>query len=177
MLKLQAGDFFCTENPMALGKAIRFIERLRDHEKSVYSHSGIITDPTGITLEALWTVRGNHLNAYQGDQLIIGRWVDLTSNGLEKGYEAISPEVDTEYPFWRLVFFMTPRACQQYVSTGKYAVCSELTCKFLFGAGCTDLPTWEAQDPQNVADLIAKGKRMVKIFEGTWSPSLLLEGV
>jgi hypothetical protein len=165
---LLPGDFFCTENPMALGKAILFIERLwaKDNEAD-YSHSGIITDAMGTTLEALWRIKGNDLNAYSGQRVIIGRWKGMNAEAFQKGLDAIKEDIGKIYPLWRLPLFAIPGAAK-WISSGKFTVCSELACKFLIGAGFETIGRWQGQDPEDVADMITKWKEIDVVYEGTW---------
>ncbi len=167
-MKLQPGDFFCTKNPMALGRAINFIEKLwaKDNEAR-YSHAGIITDAAGTTLEALWRIKGNELDAYAGQRVIIGRWKEMTPDKFQKGLEAIKDDIGKIYPLWRLPLFMFPGAAK-WISSGKFTVCSELACKFLLGAGFSEIGRWQGQDPEDVADIIEKWRECELIFEGIW---------
>ena len=173
MIELHPGDIFCTKNPMALGRAIMGIERLwAKDNKAEYSHSGIITDCQGTTLEALWTIKGNDINAYSGENVIIGRWEGMSPTALQNGYDAIALEVNEIYPLWRLPLFIFPFMAK-YVSNGNWTVCSELVCKFLLGCGYTQIGEWQGQNPDDVADMIRKWKDMRIIFEGKWNPSLI----
>jgi hypothetical protein len=164
-IELMPGDFFCTKNPMALGKAIRFMETFWKGHKAVYSHSGIITDRDGTSLEALWTIRGNSIDAYDGEEVIIGRWTGMTPEALQRGYEAIAEEIHEGYPFWRLFLFP---ALAKWVSSGNFTVCSELVCKFLQGAGFSMVERWQGMNPDDVADIIDKYRDITKIYEGVW---------
>ena len=172
-MKLQPGDFFCTRNPMALGRAINFIEKLwsKDNEAE-YSHAGIITDSAGTTLEALWTIRGNELDAYAGQKVIIGRWIHMTPERFQKGLDEVQDDVGRIYPFWRLLFFMAPGAAK-WISSGRFTVCSELVCQFLLGAGFKEIGRWQGWDPEDVADMIQKWRTVEVLYEGEWVPELL----
>jgi hypothetical protein len=172
MLQLKKGDFFCTENPMALGKAIRFVEKFwaKDNDAG-YSHSGIITDPDGTTLEALWRVKGNSLNAYVGQKMIIGRWNSMTIDSFWNGMTSIQDNIGRIYPLWRLAFFALN--IEKHIATSNWAVCSELVCKFLIGAGFKEIGEWRGQDPEDVEDMVKNWKMTTQVFEGVWSPELL----
>ena len=164
---LNPGDFFCTNNPAWFGKGIRFIENFWSRDVNIdYSHSGIITDNTGKTIEALTRVKVNSLDAYKDEKVIIGRWVGMSADAYQKGLSAIKDDIGDIYPAWRLLFFMTGTA--KWASVGKFEVCSELVCKFLIGAGFTLIETWKGQDPQDVADMIHKWKDIMIVFEGVW---------
>lgn len=169
-ITLKPGDFFCTRNPMALGRAINFIQKLWSKDNnSTYSHAGIITNASGRTLEALWSIRRNHLDAYKGKRVLIGRWKGLEAGAYRKGMDAIQEDIGRVYPLWRLPLFMIPGAAK-WISVGKFTVCSELTCKFLIGAGFTEIGRWQGQNPDDVADIIKKWRDVEVVFEGVWQP-------
>ena len=167
-IQLEPGMFFVTRNPMALGRAIMAIERVwaKDNE-ATYSHAGIVTDPEGTTLEALWRIQGNSLDAYKGERVMIGRWTGMNEATYWKGIDAIKEHVGQIYPFWRLPLFLVP-IMAKYVSLGRFAVCSELTTKFLLGAGFASIGEWRNQTPDDVAELIDRDRDVIKVFEGVW---------
>ena len=62
-IKLLPGDIVCTSNPMMIGKLITAVERFwSPDDEAKYSHSLIIITRTGLTLEALWTVKSQRLS-------------------------------------------------------------------------------------------------------------------
>lgn len=165
-IQLLPGDIFCTRNPADLGKAIVAVEKLQAKDSQAeYGHSGIVTDITGTTLEALWTVKGNDLLAYKGDKVLIGRWKGMSPLTFQSGMEAISNQIHETYPWWRLLLMALGLG---KVPTGKYVVCSELVCKFLIGAGVTTIGDFHGQNPDDVADMIRKWKEFEVIYEGVW---------
>lgn len=167
-VKLYPGDFFVTRNPMSLGRAIMFVEKLwaKDNEAE-YSHAGIITDTEGTTLEALWRIKGNELDAYRGKKVLIGRWIGMNGMNFAQGLSAISDDIGRIYPLWRLPLFAIPGAAK-WVSSGKFTVCSELVCKFLLGAGFNEVGRWQGQDPEDVSDMIKKWRECEIVYEGVW---------
>jgi len=149
---------------MQLGEMIVAVEKIQAKDNgAVYGHSGIVTDSSGTTLEALWTVRGNDLLAYTGQKVIIGRWHGMTPDAFEKGIESISDEIHETYPWWRLAMMALGLG---KVETGKYGVCSEIVCKFLIGAGFKDIGCWTGQNPDNVAEIIENWRDVDIVFEG-----------
>jgi hypothetical protein len=175
-LILKPGDLFCTENPQALGKLIRLAEALpwRDAHKSVYSHSGVITDNTGNTVEELWTLCANNLSSYEGKQVIILRWKGMNEDAFGNGAGIAFQNLYEPYPFYRLILMLLPNA-MKIMKAGKNAVCSERAFEFLFGSGWKGTPkitTWKDQDPQALADL-ASDTDFEKPFEGIWDSKLL----
>lgn len=164
---LQRGDVFCTKNPMMLGRAIMAIETVWSKDNNAaYSHSGIVTDPDGTTLEALWRIKGNDLNAYAGQNVIILRWDGMTEDAYWKGMDAISGDVGRFYPFWRLPLFIIPPLAKYFDPTN-VPVCSELACKFWIGAGFAAIGDWRGQTPEDVADLF-KWKDVSTVSQGVW---------
>lgn len=162
---LQAGDIFCTANPMALGRAIKAIERFNSIDnRADYSHSGILLGPTATTFEALWTTRRNGLfNTYAGKQVLIGRNLMMSKERYEKGWDGISHLEGRWYPFWRLPLNVIPPLAK-YLATGKNAVCSELAAMFLVKAGLFDY--WKGINPDHVADVIQHYRDWIVVFEG-----------
>lgn len=165
ILLLQKGDVFCTANPMWLGKAINFVQKINSKDnKSVYSHSGIIIDECGTTFEALWTNKKQNLfEAYKGQQVIIGRNVNMTEVRFLKGWSRIAHHEGKWYAGHRLLLFPVPFLAK-YLNLG-LGVCSELTMKFLFKAGLSDC--WKGWNPDDVSDMIHKYKEYRIVFEGT----------
>ena len=74
-LTLQRGDVFVCKGSMGLvSAAIRGAQRILSRDnRADYGHAGIITSAAGATLEALWTVRHGHLDAYAGQRVMIAR--------------------------------------------------------------------------------------------------------
>lgn len=169
-MKVQTGDIFCTKNPMWLGRAINAAQRFwsADNE-SEYGHAGIIIRPTGATFESLGTVRVNHINAYRGQKVLIGRARDILTiqhrgaiNQVREDHEGLI------YPFWRLAFHMLPPLAK-YISSGKFPVCSELTVKEEILAGVKDWGNrWQGKNPDHVADAIRRWDRYDVVYEGIW---------
>jgi len=133
--KVQPGDIFCTKNPMWLGRAINMVQKVwADDAESKYSHSGIIIDKFGTTIESLWRVKNQNLfEAYEGQQILIGRADLMTSASFNSGKEKIKSHDRDVYPFYRLFFHLIPPLAR-HINFGR-VVCSELTAKFLVGAG------------------------------------------
>ncbi|MBW2600151.1 MAG: hypothetical protein JRC60_08815, partial [Deltaproteobacteria bacterium] len=92
-LKLQRGMIFCSRNPMALGRAINFIQKIHAKDnQSEYSHAGIIirAGEQPISFEALWTnKRQDFYKAYKGKKVLIGRHKDMTLKLFDKGWNGI----------------------------------------------------------------------------------------
>ncbi|MFC1885328.1 hypothetical protein ACFL2O_11220 [Thermodesulfobacteriota bacterium] len=181
--KIKRGDVFGTGNPMALGKAINFMQGIwaRD-SKSVYSHSGILTDEKGNTFEALWTItRQNLFEAYEGKPIVIARYkfsaevMEIVDDVLE-GNPEIDPKVIDKalkelegsyegkwYPGWRLFMHLIPPVAK--LSVFKLPVCSELTAKYAWLIGARH-GQWLGTNPDTLADEWHNWKNCEIIFEG-----------
>ena len=129
---LRPGDIFLTSNPMALQKAINWVQKVwsKDH-KSKYGHAGIITDPSGTTFEALWHVESKNVWDKYGDQrLLIARHACMNTKTFFKGFDRVCTDHNGKfYPFYRLLFHAVPPLAK--LSVGN-VVCSELAAKFLY---------------------------------------------
>lgn len=128
-VSLLPGDFFGTSNPSAvLGKMIEVSEKYnsRDNE-AVYTHSGVIINSLGDTVESLWTVSGQNIwKAYAGQQVIIARWNHLNPNVWENVYlETILPRMGQSYPWWRLPLHLVPPLAKYIAFKSSKLVCSE----------------------------------------------------
>lgn len=164
-VQVRPGDIFCTRNPMWLGRAINAVQKFWSSDnESVYSHSGIIIDTAGTTLESLWTIREQNIeDAYSGSGVIIGRHKLMTRKAFEEGLKCVMKHKGQIYPFHRLIFHLFPPAAK-YISTGGFPVCSELACKFLAAAGL--LNSWKGKNPDHVADMIRRWRMWDIVFEG-----------
>jgi len=162
-MKLQPGDIFLTNNPMALGRAINFVQKLNSSDnQSKYSHAGIITSEGGDTFESLWTIRQSTLLPYKNHEILIGRNVDMTLDLYQLGWKAVKQHKGQMYPFWRLPLHLLPATSK--IGSGNWPVCSELVCKFL--EACDLVGFWKGKNPDNVADMIIRWKGWSTVFEG-----------
>jgi len=165
-IELKRGDIFCTRNPMWLGRMINAVQTFWAADNhSEYSHAGIITDPDGTTFESLWTIRHNHIDKYEGAQVLIGRHMCINSAMFEHGWERIRGHQGQIYPFHRLLLHIIPPVAK-YVATGRFPVCSELVCKFLWEI--TLVRTWAGKNPDHVADMIKLYRGFEVVYEGMW---------
>lgn len=166
-IRLLPGDVFCSANPMWLGSAINAIQRFWDVDnRSTYGHAGLIIDPAGTTLEALWTVKQQNVwTAYDDASksgLLIGRCQNMTAERFIKGMAVIRPFEGRRYPFHRLLLHLLP-PLSKYISTGRYLVCSELVALFLVGSGQLDF--YKGVNPDYVAGMIYRWDDWDVIYE------------
>ena len=164
-VKLKRGDVFLSSNPMALGKIINAVQAFyaRD-KKSKYSHAGIILDPDGTTLEAVWTVKNKNLfDNYAGDEILIGRPITLTESDIDRGIKAIEKHKGQLYPFLRLFLFAIPPLVRRL--PWYKLVCSELTCKYLNKAGLKDI-VWLGKMPDDIDEIITYHRDFKPVFRG-----------
>jgi hypothetical protein len=164
-LALLPGDIFLTRNPMWLGRTINAVQAFwAADNRSEYSHAGIILNKNGKTFEALWTVRSQNLQTgYASMRVLIGRHELMNVGRFVRGMSRISGLEGKWYPFHRLFFHLFPPAAK-YVSTGSFLVCSELTGKFLWGAGLVDF--YKGKNPDHLADMVRRHKGWQIVFEG-----------
>lgn len=162
--KVQPGDIFCTKNPMWLGRAINAVQKIwADDAESTYSHSGIIINKFGTTIESLWRVKSQALfEAYKGQKVLIGRCELMTPVAFAGGREKIKTHDNDIYPFYRLFFHLIPPLAR-HINLGR-VVCSELTAKFLVGAGIFN--NYKGVNPDTIADTIRNYKTWKIIYEG-----------
>ena len=172
---LCCGDEFATKNPMALGCVINIIQKAKatDNE-STYTHSGIITDPQGATLESLWTVKSQNLwEAYKGERVLIARNVNMDLGVYIAGMNKIKKHIGQWYPVHRLALHMIGLA--KFIHWDRI-VCSELTAKF--ETGCAEyapdremgfLRNWYGVNPDNLTDRWKISRYYETIFEGVVS--------
>ena len=165
-MKLNRGDIFCSRNPMALGRAINFIQKIHAKDnQSEYSHSGVIirAGEQPISFEALWRNRRNDfLKAYKGKKVLIGRHKGMTLKTFDAGWNGVKKHEGKLYAGHRLPLFFIPFLAK-YLNLG-LGVCSELTMKFLFKAKLA--PAWSGWTPDDIADMIRDYRDYEIIFEG-----------
>lgn len=165
-LQLMAGDVFAVENPMILGRAINAAQLFwSDDNEATYSHNGIITDPTGKTLETLWTVREQNLyDRYAGKRVLVAR-PDSPEPFIRSAIDQIRKDhLGQWYPAWRLPLHLIPPFAKYLTIGGRFLVCSELTAKFLFLAGARH-GQYTGTRPDTLADEWRHGRRYTVLFE------------
>lgn len=167
------GDEFATKNPMALGAVINFVQKAKSADnESTYSHTGIITDPYGATLESLWTVKSQILwEAYKGARVLVVRNIHMDPYVYAAGFEKIREHIGQWYP--------VPRLLLHLIGMGKWihwdrVVCSELTAKF--ETGCAEylgldraagfMRNHYGVNPDNLTDRWRESRNYETIFEG-----------
>jgi len=162
---------------MALGSLINICQAARavDNE-SQYSHTGIITDSRGTTLEALWTVSAQNIwDAYAGNRVLIVRNINMTPPVFAAGFEKIRKHIGQWYPVHRLLLHFLGIA--KWIHW-KRIVCSELTAKF--EAGCAEylgpdktagfLRNYYGVNPDNLTDRWRESRYYTTVFEGIIEP-------
>lgn len=173
LFKLQPGDVFGTRNPMALGRAINFIQRIwSKDDESKYSHSGIIIDEDGATFESLWTINTSNLfKIYTGKEVIIARPIKniieiqpITRKEKSTAIKKLIVEHKGQwYPFWRLPMHFFPPLAK--IAWANRPVCSELTAKYLWYIKMRH-HQWASTNPDTLADEWRNWKGYEIIFEG-----------
>jgi hypothetical protein len=171
--QLCSGDEFATRNPMALGMAINFVQKAKSVDnESLYTHTGIITDPYGFTLEALWTVKQQNVwQAYKGEKVLIVRNVKMTLPIFFAGFAKIRDHIGQWYPAHRLLLQLLHVA--KWIHWNR-VICSELTAKF--EAGCAEylgpdrasgfMRNWYGVNPDDLKDRWKISRYYTTVFEG-----------
>ena len=169
---LRPGDEFATRNPMALGSLINLCQKVKatDNE-SEYSHTGIILEPGGVTLESLWTVSSQNLwEAYRGARVLVVRNINMTPDTYVYGIAKIRKHIGQWYPVHRLLLHLVGLA--KFVHWDR-VVCSELTAKFECGCAeklgegeCGFLRNWYGVNPDDLTDRWRISRYYRTIFEG-----------
>lgn len=165
-IQLQPGDVFASENPMALGSIINWVQRNTNRDgKSKYTHVGfIINGKCNMTFEALWTYRSQKLmDGYRGKDIVIFRHKDMTPERFKKGWKSVKHLAGKRYPWWRLPMFLIPGLAR--ISLLKMGVCSELWESFFFNTGLGDDKIFGV-DPDDVVDACRSDVNFTNIFEG-----------
>jgi hypothetical protein len=170
---LRPGDEFATKNPMALGALINFVQRAKavDNE-STYSHTGIVTDPEGATLEALWTVQSQNLwEAYRGARVLVVRNINMRLPVYIAGFNKVRGHLGQWYPAPRLILHFLGLA--KWIHWDR-VVCSELTAKF--EVGCAEhlgldraagfMRNHYGVNPDNLTDRWRESRYYETVFEG-----------
>jgi hypothetical protein len=167
------GDEFATKNPMALGMAINLIQKAKSVDnESTYTHTGIIMDIHGATLEALWTVKSQNLwDAYKGEKVLISRNINMSLPVFVAGIAKIREHIGQWYPAPRLLLHLIGLA---KVIHWDRIVCSELTAKF--EAGCAEylgpdraagfMRNYYGVNPDNLVDRWQISRYYETVFEG-----------
>jgi hypothetical protein len=158
---------------MALGAVINITQAAKavDNE-SQYSHTGIITDPFGATIEALWTVKSQNLwEAYRGVKVLVVRNVYMQPEVYAAGFEKIRQHLGQWYPAHRLLLHLVGLA--KWIHWDRI-VCSELTAKF--ETGCAEflgpdraagfLRNYYGVNPDNLVDRWRESRYYEIVFEG-----------
>lgn len=173
-IDLQVGDIFFVQGTTWLAKTIRAVEWVhsRDNE-AAYGHAGIITSPSGNTLEALWVVQRSMLGCYEGQRILIARPMTTLSGEpisqylKETAIEALAEQhLGQPYPALRLPLFLFPTMAK-FIATGHHVVCSELTAKYLFLIGARPYP-YMGCNPDTGADEARLWRNIHVKFEATW---------
>lgn len=161
---LAPGDLFAVKSRDTLGAAINLLQKFWDTalDDSEYCHNGIITKPTGETLEAVATVREQNIfTAYAGKEVLIARHRSMTESRYLSGMAKVAPNVGQWYPVHRLFLHLLHLA--KYVHW-RAVVCSELVAKFLVGAGLRR--SWFGVTTDNLTDQWKESKFYDIVFEG-----------
>jgi len=170
---LRPGDEFATINPMALGRIINLVQTVKSVDNaSEFTHTGIVSDSHGATVEALWTVRSQNLwEAYRGKQVLVVRNINMTPEVCAAGCAKTRKHFGQWYPFHRLLLHAIGLA--KWIHWRRL-VCSELTAKF--EAGCAEaigldrasgfMRNYHGVNPDYLVDRWRISRYFTIVFEG-----------
>lgn len=173
--KFKPLDFFCTQGAGFIGWGIRQVTKNMSPDRECeYNHAGLLPDGSSCTLEALWHVESKNIfTHYEGCNVLIGRYLNLTEENYYKAIKSIQRHIDQPYPKRRLVLHLLNLA--HFVHWINAVVCSELVAKALYYAGARGHHYW-GTTPDNLADEIhhelnanRDGPKYEIVFEGKLS--------
>jgi len=150
--RVHAGDVFFTRSESLLGKAIRWVERDPDEEKSWANHDGVVvkdgwitpcsfseTDVLAKVVEALWKVRHHTFWSHYKDQTVIvevWRRSFLTPRQVQRVTEYARNQEGNKYGWWKLLphaldrfFFGGKKRVSKLLHIDKRPICSYLVAK------------------------------------------------
>lgn len=164
--KLEPGDIFFTRNTLWIGRAINFVGRCWSLDSaSTYSHTGIIIDSNGDTLESLWHIESANLCERRvNEKIAIFRYKYVEPELLYNAMIRVLKHEGQFYPIHRL-FFHFFRISRFF--HWKRVVCSELSVKFLYPL--TDdnhFIHWFGWMPDDLHDLLTAHRDFDLVFEG-----------
>jgi hypothetical protein len=171
--QLCPGDEFAARNPQAFGNLINFIQKAKSvDDESLYTHTGIITDPYGTTLESSWRVTSQNLwEAQRGRRVLIVRNINMTLPVYTAGFNKIRKHIGQWYPVPRLLLHLVGLA--KWIHWDM-VVCSELTAKF--ETGCSEylgpdktsgfMRNHYGVNPDNLVDRWKISRYYTTVFEG-----------
>ncbi|MEW6184710.1 MAG: hypothetical protein AB1585_03105 [Thermodesulfobacteriota bacterium] len=168
---LRPGDLFCSRSKGALSCAIRVVQWFwsTDNE-STYNHTGVVANPEGGTVEARWRIHHYRLKDQLGHRVLIARNLGMTPIRAATGLAVVEKDVGCLYPVWRLPLHLLKLS--KFFAFGP-GVCSELTGKFMAGAGFKNIVY--GLTPDDLADRWRIDKDMEVIFEGQLTIEVLAE--
>lgn len=171
MRTLKKGDLFASRSKGALSWAIRVVQWFwsTDNE-ATYNHAGVVVNEQGKTVEAHWRINYYKLKDQLGNKVLIVRHKDMTPVRTALGLAVVAKDLGCLYPIWRLPLHLLKLS--KFFAFGP-GVCSELTGKFMAGAGFKNIVY--GLTPDDLADRWRIDKDVDTIFEGTLTTEVLAE--
>ena len=173
-VRLRTGDLFCVATKGIKARAIRLVTKWKSRDgRAVYNHAGMVAHPSGVTFEALGTIRLSHINDYQGNNILIVRpKVNLKRhplqrahkvNAFQKIYEAHNKQW---YPWHRIPMMLLRPLARRHIP-GFPLVCSELTAKYEVLLGTRDW-AYAGITPDDLADIWHVSYCYDVLYEDAW---------
>lgn len=163
---IQKGDIFFTQGTGFVSSSILKITAWWSADCSAtYSHTGIILDPLGKTVEALPSgIKSQFFDfAYKGKKVLVVRPLqqkDLIDSALK---QVMAEHFGEIYPTWRLPLFLIPPLARLCASN--ILVCSEFVGKFLWLAKLRH-GKFKGTAPDTLADEVRDSRHFEIIYEG-----------
>lgn len=159
-------DIFCVSTPDGIGPAIRAAEKYGEVDNQAFhTHTGTIVNPTGKTIEALHRYTYNHLDAYAGQHVLIGRHKRITPFIAGLGIEKQRKLLGKRYPYLRMPLIGAFPRLSKYLYWGK-PVCSEYALMGWHASGTISF--YRGVTPAYVADMIRHWRSIEIIFDEIW---------
>jgi hypothetical protein len=166
---LKAGDLFAVRTKGFIGWAIRIVQWFWSTDNEApYNHAGVITNDQGGTLESRLKFGKYRLDDYVGSRILIARHKNMTKVRFISGYDAVKNFIGCYYPIPRL--FLHLGRLGKFLPWGP-GVCSEMTGKFMKGAGFNNIVY--GLTPDDLADKWRIDKDMMVVYEGVFTADIL----
>ncbi|HDZ25364.1 hypothetical protein LCGC14_0359090 [marine sediment metagenome] len=148
---IKCGDIFLVKGTGWIGRVINFWQSLNSLDnKSKYSHTGIILNEQGKTIEALWTgIKYGDLHNYLGQEVLIVRYNKMDPEIRDAALAKIRELKGKPYPYWRLILHTS--SIMRKWSGLKIPVCSEIVKYFMRMIRNSD-ESWWGYNPDRLHD-------------------------
>lgn len=164
--EIKRGDEFAVRGDSWISKAIIFLSKwVSLQNKAEYSHTGIILNTQGQTVEALYNgIKMSSLEAYKGKKIIIVRNTTATDERKEYAIGKVKELVGKHYPYHRIVLHA--------IGLGKLSPFNEIVCsevgKWYQSLAMDDGSRWYGYKPYRLVMDWRISKHYEIVYEGAW---------